>query len=139
MSTPLANIPFATTWVLVEDNTECEYRNNISWSPAGLFKNPKRRIVRSKTYEASFVDDENDPVVVPTYINDILTGSITDAGGYQILNYPNPENIPSASIGVNKNQWHIDDKSYTKEISTPMTRRIRITWVMQGDWTDYNE
>lgn len=138
MSTPLSNIPFATTWVLVEDNTECEYRNNISWSPAGLFKNPKRRIVRSKTYEATFVDQENDPTVVPTYINDILSGDVT-SGGTTIANYPNPENIPSTSIGVNKNQWHIDDKSYTKEISTPMTRRVRITWVMQGDWTDYNE
>ena len=137
MATQESNIPFATEWTLVEDNTECEYRNNISWSPAGLFKNPKRRIVRSKTYEATFIDDENDPRVVPTYINDILTGSVTNSGGTTISNYPNPENL--TPVGVNKNNWHIDDKSYTKEISMPMTRQIRITWVMQGDWTDYNE
>lgn len=136
MSTPLANIPFATTWVLVEDNTECEYRINIAFSPAALDKVPKRRIVRSKTYEATFVDQENDPTVVPAYINDILSGNVTSSGS-TIANYPNPENL--SPTGVNKNQWHIDDKSYTKEISTPMTRRIRITWVMQGDWTNYNE
>lgn len=124
---PEPTIPYATEWVLVEDNTEIEYRNNISWSPAGLFKNPKRRVVRSKTYEATFVDQENDPRVVPAYINTIL----------EWTNLPNPENL--SPTGVNKNQWHIDDKSYTKEISTPMTRHVRITWVMQGDWTDYTE
>lgn len=139
MATPESSIPFATSWVLVEDNTECEYRNNISWSPAGLGKAPKRRMVRSKTYEASFVDKDSDNDIVPQYINDILSGSITDAHGDTIANYPNPEPTVVTPIGVNVNQWHIDEKSYTKDISTPMTRIVRITWVMQSSWQDYND
>lgn len=139
MATQESNIPFATEWTLVEDNTECEYRNNISWSPAGLFKNPKRRMVRSKTYEASFVDKDNDNDIVPQYINDILSGSITDAHGHTIANYPNPEPTIITDVGVNVGEWHIDEKSYTKSISTPMTRTVRITWVMRTNWEDFDE
>lgn len=129
-------IPFATEWVLVEDNTECEYRINIAFSPAALDKVPKRRMVRSKTYEASFVDQETDPRIVPQYINDILSGDVYN-GNTKIANYPNPESL--SPTGVDKNKWHIDSKEYTKELSTPMTRRIRVTWVMQGDWETYTE
>lgn len=129
------NIPYASKWTLVEDVTETEYRNNISWSNAGLFKNPKRRDVRSKTYEATFVDEGDETettagsnyIAVPAYVNYILE---TD-------NFPNPETL--SPVGVDKNKWHIDSKEYTKELSMPETRRIRVTWVMQGDWADYND
>jgi len=137
MATKESDIPFATEWVLVEDNTECEYRNNIAFSNYGLWKSPKRRMVRSKTYEASFVDKDNDPRIVPQYINDILSGDVLDSHNDPIANYPNPEGL--TPVGVDKDKWHIDSKEYTKELSSPMTRRIRVTWVMQSDWQDYDD
>lgn len=134
-----SNIPWATKWTLVENNIETEYRTNISWSPAGLGKTPKKRAVESRTYEASFYDrkgddavvmdnhhNETDYVAIPDYVRWILRQT----------NYPNPEGLADGS-GVG--EWHIDDRSYTKELSSPETRRIRVTWVMQSAWTDYSD
>lgn len=119
---------YYANWELVEDTIEYEYRNKITASVSAniiVIKTPQRREVRSKTYEATIQDAfGTNETPAPSYLS----------GDSKIT--ANPENL--SPVGNNANHWHCDNISYTKELSVPVSRHIRLTWVKMGDWEQYD-
>ena len=119
---------YYSQYELVEDNVEYEYKTEYAYIAGGqnlvIIKTSRRRRIRSKTYEATIQDGVNE-VPVPSY----LSGST--------LLEPNPESL--SPIGNGTNQWHLDNVSYTKELSQPLSRVIRVTWAMTYAWEDVDE
>jgi len=120
---------FYSDWELVEDNVEFEYKTYYSYIAGGtnliILRQPKRRKIRSKTYCATIQEDPTTYEIAPSY----LAGSTT----YQ----PNPESL--SPVGNRIGQWRCDNVSYTKELSVPYSRVIRVTWVMTYSWEDVDE
>ena len=120
-------ISYYANWELVEDTIEYEYRNHIFVAVSAninIVKTPQRRQVRSKTYEATITDGVNE-VPAPSYL----------AGDSYVL--VNPENL--TPTGTETGKWHCDNIVYTKELSVPVSRHIRVTWVKNGLWEQYDE
>jgi len=118
---------YASVWELVEDNTDYEYRNFTTVIlGAGLVidTQQQRRKIRSKTYAAS-IKDGNNEIPAPDYL----------AGLNSIE--ANPENL--SPVGTADNQWHCDNISYTKELSVPLSRNVRVTWVINGVWENIED
>lgn len=125
----MSNIAYYANWELVEDTIEYEYRNKITASVSAniiVIKTPQRREVRSKTYEATIQDVGGAEIPTPTYL---AGDSYIDA---------NPENFTPQQIGTEAGKWHCDNISYTKELSVPVSRHIRVTWVKNGQWEQYD-
>ena len=130
---PNASSPvYSSTWELVEDTVEYEYRNDYIIAGGGvvpsILRYPKRRAVRCKTYEATILDDVEHPeteIPAPSY----------QAGDTYI--YANPENL--SPVGNAYDQWKCDNVTYTKELSVPLSRVVRITWRKDSAWEDYND
>lgn len=118
---------YYSNFELVEDNTEYEYRTDyvyiLGGVNLGILRYPKRRQIRSKTYEGT-IEDLNSPeneIPAPSYL----------AGSSSLK--PNPENL---SEGTGYGQWQCDNVTYTKGLSAPLSRVIRVTWVTKGQWED---
>lgn len=127
---------YSANWELVEDTVEYEYRNDYIIIGGGPFpvitRYPKRREVRCKTYEATILDvqkehpsDPDPEVPAPSY----------ESGDAYIS--ANPENL--SPVGTAWGQWKCDNVTYTKELSVPLSRVVRITWRKDGLWEDYND
>ena len=80
------------------------------------------RPVLIKTYEAT-LQDVNPSVPelpCPTYL-----------AGSNIMT-PNPENL--SPIGWEQGQWHMADVQYNKDLTSPLSRKIRVIWEKYGAW-----
>lgn len=129
----MSNPTYYSNWELVEDTIEYEYRNRVIVAVSAVIsmvKIPQRRKVRSKTYEATIADVfGSDETPAPSY----LAGDTNQFDNY------NPENFTPEQIGTEAGKWHCDNISYTKELSVPVSRHIRVTWVKMGEWEQYDE
>ncbi len=124
------SIAYYSDYELVADTIEYEYRNkvNIIYTQLNIavWKVPQRRQVRTKVYEATIQEDcSESELPAPSYL----------AGNSYVE--VNPESL--SPIGTKAEQWHCDNISYTKELSVPLSRVIRITWVKEGAWTKYDD
>ena len=113
----------------MEDSTEYEYKYRlivVLTTSIYITKHLIRRKIRSKTYEATIQEDPNTPELpAPSYL----------AGNSDIE--ANPENL--SPVGPGTEEWHCDNVSYTKEISVPLSRNVRVTWVKNGAWEVIDE
>ena len=120
---------YYSNFELVEDNVEFEYKTYYTYIAGGtnlvIIRQPKRRKIRSKTYAATIQDTGSNEIPAPSY----LAGSSTLE--------PNPENL--SPVGNRTGQWRCDNVSYTKELSVPLSRVIRVTWVKTYSWEDVDE
>ena len=125
---------FSANWELVEDTVEYEYRNDyivIGGGPVPVItRYPKRREVRCKTYEATIQD-----VISETVEDPEVPAPSYESGNAHI--YANPEGL--SPVGNLVGQWRCDNVSYTKELSMPLSRVVRITWRKDGTWEDIDD
>ena len=131
---PSSSPEYSAQWELVEDTVEYEYRNDYIIIAGGtvpsITRYPKRREVRCKTYQATIKDTITDGVLDPE-----LPAPSYESGDAHV--YANPENL--SPVGTTWGHWKCDNISYTKELSVPMSRVVRITWRKDGLWEDYDD
>lgn len=117
----MSNIHAYTDYQLVEESEEYEYRNSYFFYAGTLVSNHLwRRSVHTKTWEAT-----------PT---DAVSGSPSQYNYEQ--GYPgsvNPGNLQYTD------GWRLQSVEYTKSISTPLSKDVRETWVLYGNWEDLGE
>lgn len=126
MPTPSTPV-FGSNWELVSDEISYEYRNKVFGTASIniiVVTTPQKRMIRTKTYEANILDGSSE-VPVPAYL----------AGDSYIS--ANPESL--SPVGNSTGQWHINNISYSKELSQPCSRRIRISWVKVYTWETITE
>lgn len=119
---------YSSNWELVSDEISYEYGNRVFGSASIniiYVKIPRKRMIRTKTYEATILDAKTNEVPAPAYL----------AGDLYV--FANPENL--SPVGNDTNQWHCDNISYSKELSLPCSRRIRISWVKVYPWQTIDE
>ena len=114
---------FNTGYELVEDNTEYEYRTIWTFIGGTAIPTYKRRKFQTKTYEAILTESFTNE---PTAYNH--NAVIPD--GSQEHPYPNPD-----SLDLTK--WKVQSCEYTKSLSTPLSRDVRVTYIRQWDWETY--
>lgn len=129
MPTPTPTPDFVCQLELIEDTIEYEYRNSIYWGPSGLIKTPQRREVHTKTYEGTVKDKQG------RNVTEVPQPDWLDTYFGQADSSLNPGNL--SPLGNDANKWHIDNKSYTHELSTPLSRVVRIVWVKNSAWAAY--
>lgn len=121
MSTPT----YYSTWELIDYKVQYELRKKTFLlrgyaQQLGIWT--QARPVLLKTYEATIQDV--DPAVAelpcPSYV-----------AGTSIIN-ANPENL--SPVGWETGQWHLISMDYTKSLSDPMTRHVKVTWEQKGNW-----
>lgn len=119
---------YYSQWELVQDVAEPQYRTYvtaIAGNPPVVVTTRRRRVVRSKTYQATIRDGAGGELPAPSYL----------AGNAHVE--PNPEGL--SPVGNMAGEWHCDNVTYTKEQSVPMSRVMRVTWVSNGAWQVIDE
>lgn len=120
----MANPTYAANWELVQDDISYEYRNKVFGAGGAsiiVVTTPQRRMIRTKTYEANIKDGSNE-VPAPSYL----------AGDNYIT--ANPENL--SPVGTQTGKWHLEAVSYSKGLTQPCSRTIRVTWSKDYAWED---
>lgn len=117
---------YYANWELVEDTSEYEYKYRTYFILNYVSVRLIRRKVRSKTYEATI---QETPGVTELPAPSYLAGN-TDIEA-------NPENL--SPVGSGPNEWHCDNVSYSKSLSVPLSRSIRVTWVRNGVWEEISD
>lgn len=116
-------------WELVEDKTTYETRKKTFTYVSNyiaIVSTKQGRPVRQKTYECTIREDPDvAELPAPSYL----------AGNNELL--PNPENLRPR--GWMTDQWHPVDIQYTKTLSEPLSRRMRVTWEKFGPWFGYDD
>lgn len=123
----MANPTYISNFELVDDVVDYEYRNKstiIGGANLIVTTQPERRYVRTKTYMATIKDGVNE-IPAPSY----------QAGNSYIT--ANPENL--SPVGNNVEQWHCDNVTYSKGLSQPCSRQVKVVWVYKGAWVTYSE
>ena len=118
-------------WELTDYRVQYETRKRTFGTTGAInvIITPWRQVrpVHIKTYEATLQDV--DPAVAelpaPSYVAG--TNAIT----------ANPESL--SPTGWEVGQWHQIDMQYVKDIHSPLSRRVRITWEMYGNWQTVEE
>ena len=49
----------------------------------------------------------------------------------------NPESL--SPVGWGEGQWHMVDIQYSKALTEPMSRKVRVTWEQFGQWFSYDQ
>lgn len=117
-------------WELVEDSIKYETRRKTvivgGYGPV-VYSGRQARRIRTKTYECTIHDVDPDvaELPAPSYL----------AGNLYIE--PNPESL--SPTGWGEDHWHPIDIQYTKVLSEPMSRKMRVTWETRGSWFPYDD
>lgn len=104
------------SYTLVEESEEFEYKHFYFWISGQLAQHLlKRRSIHTMTWEATLTDAING---APSAYNHEqgYPGSV------------NPGNL-SQQAG-----WRLLSVEYTKGLSTPMSKDVRETWMLTGNW-----
>ena len=123
----MADPVYSSTWELVEDTLDYEYRNKttaVLGANLIVSTSAQRREVRTKVYQATILDGSNE-LPAPSY----------QAGDSHID--ANPENLSPVGNGADK--WHCDGVHYAKSLSQPLSRSVRVTWVKRSSWATYEQ
>jgi len=109
-------------YTLVEDNTEYEYRSTWYFHGALPIESRWYRKFETKTYEAT--------------LTEYLTGEGVPSAYNHDANIPTESNAKTliGDLAIQGADWKLQSIEYTKSLSTPLSRDIRITYIKQGNW-----
>ena len=112
------NASDSSAYILVEQSTEYEYRTVWTFIGGTAIPTYKRRKFETKVYEGiltEHLDDGHNPQYNPQTDTDV----------------PTEDNVPTFGL---TSDWKLNAIEYTAQLSTPLSRDCRITYIRQGNW-----
>lgn len=112
------NASDSSAYILVEQSTEYEYRTRYTFIGGNVGKDYFRRKFETRVYEGiltEHLDDGHNPQYNPSTDTDVPTENTAPRFG-----------LPA--------DWKLNAIEYTAQLSTPLSRDCRITYIKQYDW-----